>query len=57
VHLGLAQVLTGRIGSLLTLVLGGGVLLVIYIVVAKRLRVTEVDELLGSITRKLRSLR
>jgi hypothetical protein len=50
-------VLTGRIGSLMTLVVGGGVLLVIYIVVAKRLRVTEVDELLGSITRKLRSLR
>jgi putative peptidoglycan lipid II flippase len=57
VHLGLAQVLSGRIGSLLTLVLGGGVLLLVYVVVAKRLRVTEVDELLGSITGKLRSLR
>lgn len=56
VHLGLAQVISGRIGSLLTLGLGGVVLLAVYVLAARRMRVREMNELTTMVASRARRL-
>lgn len=50
----LAQVVSGRSGALVVLVVAGPIFLLVYVLVARRLQVKEVEELLRPITRRLR---
>ena len=47
---------SGRIADLITLLLGGGLFAVIYVTVARRLRVDEIDQLIGSVTARIPGL-
>lgn len=54
VQVGLAQIISGRLFSLVSLVLGALVFSAIYVVVARRLHVREIDDLLGPVAERLR---
>ena len=54
VQLGLGQVLGGRLYSPVALVTGGLVFVVIYVVAARRLRVREIDDLVGPVLERVR---
>jgi len=54
VQLGLGQVLDGKLYSLGALVAGGLVFAGIYLVVARRLRVREIDDLVGPVLERVR---
>ena len=45
--------LSGRLGAMAALVLGGGLFLVVYVYFSRRLHVREIDDLVGPITRRL----
>ena len=53
VQVGLGQVLGGRVYSLAALVAGGLVFAGIYLVVARRLRVREIDDLVGPVLERV----
>jgi putative peptidoglycan lipid II flippase len=54
VQLGLAQVVQGRLSQPLDLLIGGAVFAVIYVVVSRRLRVHEIDDLVGPVLERVR---
>ncbi|MGZ4686705.1 murein biosynthesis integral membrane protein MurJ [Oryzihumus sp.] len=56
VRLGVESVVSGRVENLVTLVLAGLVFGVVYLVLARALRVREVEELLGPVVSKVRRL-
>ncbi|HET7303726.1 MAG TPA: murein biosynthesis integral membrane protein MurJ [Segeticoccus sp.] len=51
---GLDHVLTGKLLAFVVLAVGGGAFLLVYVVVARRLRVGEIDEILAPLSRRLR---
>jgi putative peptidoglycan lipid II flippase len=57
VQLGLGQVLAGKVLSLASLALGGLVFAAIYVVVARRLHVREIDDLVGPVLARVRRAR
>jgi putative peptidoglycan lipid II flippase len=54
VQLGLAQVIEGKLYSPVVLVVGGVVFAGIYVAVARRLRVREIDDLVGPVVERVR---
>ncbi|MBE3076489.1 MAG: hypothetical protein IMZ75_16405, partial [Actinobacteria bacterium] len=54
VQLGLGQVLEGKLYNLVALATGGLVFAAIYVVVARRLRVREIDDLAGPVLERVR---
>lgn len=54
VQIALAQIVAGKLYTLVSLVLGGLVFAAIYLVVARRLHVREIDELIGPVVERVR---
>lgn len=54
VRLGVHAAVGGWTGAVLTLVVGGGLFVLCYLLLARAMRVTEIDELLGPIARRAR---
>ncbi|KNX39602.1 hypothetical protein VV01_18975 [Luteipulveratus halotolerans] len=53
VVLGCDLVLSGRLGAIVALVLGGSLFLVVYVYFSRRLHVREIDDLVSPVTRRL----